>query len=458
MLFTNNTFKEVLMETSIKIIAQEIDSKTGDILHQHVVFEKSALLPKKINDLGFTHKEQIEILRQSQEALLHSQQRIINSHAGMCPKCGQKTKKRGKFDSDFHSVFSDHTITLQRTQCRCGWTSKISIDGTYGSALHPDLVELQSLIGAENSFQKTEEFLAKKCCAKRSINNHSRIQKTINQVGHLLLKIKQGTHWAAANDVTASNELTLVIDGTHLPSNTLDGRSFEVMTATVFNPNQVVKKDKNHNKILTKTVVVSAKNDKQKNIKTLTMNACLKQGMNDKTLLTVLTDGAKNCWSVLSELSSKCDEITTILDWFHMGKKFKNAEYIIPEELKKDYEKAKWCVWHGHSDKALTKLKAIQTQLKEDKSKLSKLMTYIKNNKLHIINYHQREQAGQIYTSQLAESMVNNLVNERQKHDKRMQWSRDGADAVLQIRSCKQSADWNDDWQQVQTQLYREAI
>jgi len=73
-------------------------------------------------------------------------------------------------------------------------------------------------------------------------------------------------------------------------------------------------------------------------------------------------------------------------------------------------------------------------------------------------NYKERETAGLVFTSQLAESTVNNLVNERQKQDKRMQWSRDGADSILQIRSSKQSRDWKTDWEVVQKSMYREAI
>jgi len=34
----------------------------------------------------------------------------------------------------------------------CGWTSKISIDGTYASALHSALVEMQCLFGAGSSY------------------------------------------------------------------------------------------------------------------------------------------------------------------------------------------------------------------------------------------------------------------------------------------------------------------
>ena len=448
------------MDTTIQIIAQEINSKTGEVLQQHMAYKKVAGLPKNIRDLGFSHEEQIEILKQSQDSLLRVQQLRINDHQATCPVCGRCPAKQGKFKSDFHSVFTDHEVTLQRTRCQCGWRSKISIDGIYGSALHPDLVELQSTFGSETSFKKTEELLAARCRGKRAINNHSRIQKTVQQVGELLLQVKKGKQWVkcSANDGAFSKQLILVIDGAHLHSKDKDKRSFEAMTATVYNPKYCIKKDNHHNVIQKKTVVASAKQDRQNNIKQLTLNACLKQGLTRNTNLTVLTDGAENCWSVIASLDSACEHITPILDWFHIGKKFKNTEHHIPEEMRDDFDKAKWHCWHGNPEKSLAKLKNIQSKLGKDKKKVESIITYIKKNCSHIINYKERENSGDIFTSQLAESTVNNLVNERQKHDGRMQWSRAGADCILQIRSSKQSKNWKNDWEQAQQHFYREAI
>jgi len=39
-----------------------------------------------------------------------------------------------------------------------------------------------------------------------------------------------------------------------------------------------------------------------------------------------------------------------------------------------------------------------------------------------------------------------------------MRWSREGADAILQIRSSQQSSDWEKDWQSAQAMMYREAV
>lgn len=94
----------------------------------------------------------------------------------------------------------------------------------------------------------------------------------------------------------------------------------------------------------------------------------------------------------------------------------------------------------------------------DGKRKIGSLITYIKNNKNYLVNYQERESMGLVFTSQLAESTVNNLINERQKNDKRMQWSREGADAVLQIRTSKHSSDWESDWRSVQDLMYKTIV
>ena len=294
------------MRTQIKIIAQEIDIDTKQIINEHTVYEKIAGAPKKINDLGFSHKEQIEILSQSQEAIVQARATAINAKNNTCPHCHKKTMKKGKFKSDFHAIFTDHKVILQRTQCTCGWQSKISVDGTYDSALHPDLVEMQSLFGAENSFQKTELFLAKKCCQERPINNSSRIRKTISKIGGMLSIVKKNTRWGEVNHANHPKELILTIDGGHIQSNDFRKRTFEAITASIYDPKNLNRKDKHHSSITNKTVVASAKNDHQVQIKKLVMNACHRQGLSVKTDLVVLCDGAKNCWSAISSIESQC--------------------------------------------------------------------------------------------------------------------------------------------------------
>lgn len=90
-------------------------------------------------------------------------------------------------------------------------------------------------------------------------------------------------------------------------------------------------------------------------------------------------------------------------------------------------------------------------------SKLADLRDYIESNQSYIVNYEQRNSSGLPYTSTIAESSVNNLINVRQKQDKKLQWTREGAHQVLQIRTSRYSNTWQEDWQHAQDGMYRKA-
>ena len=176
------------------------------------------------------------------------------------------------------------------------------------------------------------------------------------------------------------------------------------------------------------------------------------------TDITALTDGASNCWSVVNSLEKYCKKMIKILDWFHIGKKFKEREFVIDASLKENYNKAKWHCWHGHPQTSILRLEQLKSQLSNTlaSEKINELICYIKNNAPTIIHYHARRLNHLPYTSQLAESSVNSVINDRQKN-KKMQWTREGAHHVLQIRTSLFSQSWNEDWFEVEEQLYSKA-
>ena len=81
-------------------------------------------------------------------------------------------------------------------------------------------------------------------------------------------------------------------------------------------------------------------------------------------------------------------------------------------------------------------------------------MNYIVNNRDGITDYAARRNAGLPFTSNLAESAVNTLINERQKGQQKMLWSRDGANSILQIRASVFSKTWDEDWNVVADLMY----
>lgn len=108
----------------------------------------------------------------------------------------------------------------------------------------------------------------------------------------------------------------------------------------------------------------------------------------------------------------------------------------------------KWYLWRGDVDNAVIRFDEIMNLTKEEKhyDRIQKLSQYVSNNKERIVDYSQREKEGLVFTSNLAESTVESLINQRCKGQQHMRWSREGLNPVLQLRATIHSNDWSDKW------------
>ncbi len=442
------------MQKIIKLIAQCVDASTGELIEEFIIKEESVSKALILKELGYLHVEQIDFLRMIQDFKIKHQ--ILLNTVTICPVCSNKTMKHGVNQSPFHAVLTDHQVLIQLTQCKCGWQSSSSIDGIFGSKLHPDLLKKQAIQGCKESFEKSSKSLDAESCAKRTVNGHSQISRTVKLVGVMLEKSRLAIKLPKEPNKCAS-ELIVNVDGGHIKSRG-DNRSFEAMVATVYNPTNLVLVNKSHNEITSKTIVASAKDDAQVTMKRLFNGACISQGMGAETSLVCLADGAVNCKAIADSIASYCKTMVYILDWFHISMKFKNI--AVPVQYRELFDKIKWHLWHGNPEKALLRLdefKKLKAIAIDDSLliKLNKLSTYISNNKGGIISYEARKNAGLVFTSNLAESMVNTIINERQKGKQKMLWSREGAHNILQIRAAIRSVNWENEWDNVEKNIYK---
>jgi hypothetical protein len=246
-------------------------------------------------------------------------------------------------------------------------------------------------------------------------------------------------------------ELILNVDGGHVKT-IEDKRSIEAMTSVIYNPNALVANEyETRNHIQSKHCAASVKDDSQHQLITNTIVAALKQGINPTTNLTALCDGASNCWKVAEALRPLAGSLTCILDWFHIAKKIQNIA-LSDEKSKETLNRVKWHLWRGNVDFACARLKQlIDSGHEKHHDILQKLLNYIQNNKDKIVNYRLRQQQGLVFTSQLAESTVESLINQRCKRQQQMRWSRDGLNPILQIRAAIFSDDWDTIWKMAVT-------
>jgi len=425
-------------------LVMQYKNKKGLFVDRETIAIGEANAPKNITDLGLRHSQQIEILKRIQDSILNGQSQFLKDNISHCPKCSNKLSKNGINLCTFNAVFTDHKVPVYRQICgKCKWSSIPSISSLFGTHMHPDLTKLQCEESSKQSYPKARDSLNRLSLNKRAVNSMMTLHGVVESVANYISKdtdIPTGTK--------ACSDLVVQVDGGHLNSKEESSRSFEALTTIVYQPNQVIfNSNLTRGEISKKHCVASALDDEQFNIKQLTLVAAKKEGLSMETDVVAICDGAQNCWNVIDSLSAHCRSVTCILDWFHIGMKMKNI--ALPEKLKAKFLRIKWHLWRGNIDMALVRLTQLSEQASSENSidKINKFHAYIENNQARIVDYRQRQKDGNIFTSNNAECTVESLINQRCKGKKHMQWSREGAHAILQIRAASASKDWDINWE-----------
>jgi hypothetical protein len=439
------------MDYELRIIVEKVSVTSQEVVKRDTLKVYDVKAPESILELGLRHEEQISLLEKVQNSLLSAQSKLIDTGYEVCPKCRQKLIKKGYSQSQFHAVLSDHKVGIQKHKCtnpECDWQSTPTTTSVFGTSIHPDLAKLQCEQGALFSYREAESNLEKLTVHRRQVNNHNKIKLMTNQVGAVVAKDNLKPP-KAEDCAPRASEIIVQVDGGHIPIKNKERRSFEALSAVVYRPENIRRIDQHHRKIESKSCALSAHDDDLATMKTYLFHAALKQGMVEDTVVTALADGALNCWSVILSLLPHCQRLICILDWFQIAKKFQDVRSAVEEEFKDTLERAKWSLWHGKPLEALSKLKILMTNVTDSKKykKLEDLYHYLSRNQVYLVNYEEREQQNQTYTSQVAESHIESIINARHKKSGKMQWTREGAHKVLQIRGVIVSNEWKNRWQ-----------
>ena len=130
----------------------------------------------------------------------------------------------------------------------------------------------------------------------------------------------------------------------------------------------------------------------------------------------------------------------------------KMENIALPEALKNKFVRIKWHLWRGNTAAAIKRIDQLITEEISPTAtkRLQSFLAYITNNSSKIVNYRERKKQGLVFTSHLAESTVESLINQRCKGKKHMRWSREGLNPVLQLRAAIHShQEWESKWEAV---------
>lgn len=437
------------MSKYYRIIFEEYDTPPKVLKTGQVILEGDVCPPTNCLDFGISHEQQIALMSTAQDKILKLQADQVKFSGTKCSKCGEGTlTKHGSKFSWFNDIFSDHRVKLPRRMCnKCNHVEGGSVTSLFGQALSGELLKIQSELGAKYSYRDSEELMTLFSHKRRRINNHEKIHTTSERIGESISTLHQIEEAVFSAEI--AEELIIHVDGGHINSKEEGQRSFEVMTSAVYRPESVQSNPKGtRNYIESKHCAASAHSDSQTQMKKRTIIAALKEGLAPQTKITALCDGANNCWNIIDSIEPLAFSTVRILDWFHIAMKIKNI--ALPEGPKEKLEKIKWHLWRGNCAKALQRLTEIINICSEKPAKkLQIFRNYIQSNQSKIVNYEERKEKGLPFTSNLAESTVESLINQRCKGQKHMRWSREGIDPILQIRASIASKDWGQIWKTV---------
>jgi len=432
------------MAPRYRVLFQTYDDNEPDkVVSEKTLLERAITIPTNCFDFGMAFNDQMGIIQSVQDCVLSGKTALINEKGSSCPDCDTTLKKFGKHTSTFNDVYTDHVVTIQRLKCpSCAYEPRSTMRTLLNTNQSGELQKIQSVLGAKFTFRDVEDILTLMSSKIRNINNHMRVKQVAEELGNKLKEINKDEQELLS--ITESKELIVAVDGGHVNTTEVGKRSMEAMTAVVYNEASIqANKKETRNYLSSKNCAASVKDDNQKEMIQATIIAALKQGLSPNTHIYALCDGAKNCWNIIEGLRPLSKGITCILDWFHITMKMENI--ALPEKLKSKFIRVKWHLWRGNVKAALIRLNEL---IEEDitdkyKNRILKFREYLSNNEDKIINYRQRKKNDLVFTSNLAESTVESLINQRCKQQQHMRWTRKGLDPILQLRATINShLDW----------------
>lgn len=170
-----------------------------------------------------------------------------------------------------------------------------------------------------------------------------------------------------------------------------------------------------------------------------------RRGLERAKQIVSVNDGAVWIWLIVQMCWAPCVEI---LDWWHVVEKLWEVAATLFEQDQAAagqwVEKQKSHLWHGRRRQLIRAIRLCCPRGQPLPEKVRLVVGYIFNHRARI-RYHQFRQVGYPLGSGTVESACKLVMQERMKQAG-MRWSREGAQAMLALRSVLLSERWDDVW------------
>ena len=397
--------------------------------------------------LGLFLRETHALLRQLQAIVLRGQVAQFVERASRCRQCGGQLATKDSKTVVYRTAFGKARLDSPRLYSRCsGCGACASAQASFSpltealpERTHPQWLWLQSRYASVMSYRLAQVFLRDAFPAGKSLPVSS-VKANLRHVGQRLDAetqaavdaILRGPCSAPRDSPSHGPAIELEVDAGYIraePSH--EGvRWISVIASKLVRP--VARHGYAH--------AYAGSYNPHQGVRQQAFLASL--GVPPEAPVTVLSDGGDDV-----EFACRLPRPTErVLDWFHISMRFehlltgvrglRHADDVTKLELTRRIEGAKWLLWHGRQERCLQRLEALRrdTGWAGFRNPLGKLIRYLRSFPDRLINYGKRYHEGRPISTNGAESAVDYVIGQRMKKKGHMRWSREGANALLQVR------------------------
>lgn len=409
-----------------------------------------------VENLGISLKESKDLLAAIQKKMVEEQ---ISEYLAKQRKCGQCGEWRGHHSTHqitFQTLFGNLKLASPRwNRCACesnGPKTFSPLVALLTEHVSPERLYLETKWGTLMAFEPSAELLRDtlpiaETISANTVRNHlHRVARRVeSELGEEQASFIEGcpADWGELPRPAAP--LTVGIDGGYVRQWDDRKTHFEV----------IVGKSVPEEGSARRFAFVQTYDDKPKR---RVFEVLKGQGMQNNQTVVFLSDGGEDVRDVQRLLNPEAEHY---LDWFHITMRItvmkqmarglpavEEAKTAVGGKAVKDVEKElqslKWNLWHGNVTKALNRIDDLDDELEtrassENRTKLRKTLRefrgYIKINREFIPNYGERYRNQERISTAFVESAVNQVISKRMVKKQGMQWSKEGAHLLLQMRT-----------------------
>lgn len=170
-----------------------------------------------------------------------------------------------------------------------------------------------------------------------------------------------------------------------------------------------------------------------------------KRGSENAEEVIGLGDGSKWIWNLIQ---MHFPGATEIVDWYHAAERVWDIAKLVygegTDQTKCWAKRQTKFLKKGKVNQVISSLKDLNTRSKQKRGKVQETVTYFQNNKSRM-KYKKFRKKGYFIGSGVVEAGCKNIVADRLKKSG-MRWSKEGAEAILQLRLCVLNDDWDNFW------------